>query len=81
MCQYFSKTEDQCSQAMKQAAMKEALQNNIYHHDSMKAIARAYLSNQECSVQEAVNHIFPELRPRRIFPVVCFVNIILEERI
>ena len=29
MCQYFSKTEDQCSQAMKQAS-KEAFENNIY---------------------------------------------------
>ena len=29
MCQYFSKTEDQCSQAMKQAA-KEAFENNMH---------------------------------------------------
>ena len=39
---------------MKQAA-KEAYENNIMHnHDTMKTIARAYLSNRECSVQEAV---------------------------
>ena len=38
MCQYFSKTEDRCSQAMKQAA-KEAFKNNMYHHDTMKTIA------------------------------------------
>ena len=73
MCQYFSKTEDQCSQTMKQTA-KEAFENNMHHHDTMKTIAKAYLSNRECSVQEAVYHILPELKLRRIFPAVYFVN-------
>ena len=59
---------------MKQAA-KEAFKNNMHHCDTMKAIAKAYLSNRECSVQEAVYHILPELKLRRIFPVVYFVNI------
>ena len=56
VCQYFSKTEDRCSQDMKQAA-KEAFENNMPHHDTMKTIEtidKAYLSNRECSVQEAV---------------------------
>ena len=44
LCQYFPKTEDQCSQAMKQAA-KEAFENNMHHHDTMKTIAKAYFSN------------------------------------
>ena len=44
MCQYFSKTEDQCSQAMKQASMG-AFENNMSHHVTMKIIAIAYLSN------------------------------------
>ena len=65
MCQYFSKTED--SQAMKQAA-KEVFKNNIHRHDAMKTITRAYLSNPECSVQEEVYHILPELNLKRIFP-------------
>ena len=73
MCQYFSKTEDQCSKAMKQAA-KEGFENNMHHHDTMKAIAKAYLSNLECSVLEPVYHILPELKLRRIFPAVYFVN-------
>ena len=42
---------------MKQAT-KEAFENNIHHHDTMKTIAKAYLGNQECSVQEAVYHIY-----------------------
>ena len=41
MCQCFSKTEDQCSQALQQAA-KEAYENNMHHHDAMKTIAKTY---------------------------------------
>ena len=40
MCQHFSKTEDQCSPTMKQAG-KEALENNMYHNNNMKANAKA----------------------------------------
>ena len=81
MCSYFSKSEDQCSQAMRQAA-KEALENNIGHYQSMKTITRAYLSKRECSVQEAVYHVLPELKLRRVFPAVQFVNTNLpEERV
>ena len=52
MCQYFSKIENPCSQAMKQA-VKEAFQDNMVHHDTMKTFAKAYLSIRGCSVQEA----------------------------
>ena len=41
MCQYFSKTEDQYSQGMKQVA-KEDFENNLHHQDTMKIIAKAY---------------------------------------
>ena len=58
---------------------KEAFENNMLHHDTMKTIARAYLSNHECSVQKAVDHILPELKLRRIFPAVHFVNTNLPE--
>ena len=81
MCQYFSKTEDQCSQVIKQA-VKEAFENHMHYHGIMKTISRAYLSNRDCSVQEAVYHIFPKLKLRRIFPNVYFVNTNLpEERV
>ena len=46
----------------------------MHHHDTMKTIAKAYLSNRECSVQKAVYHILPELKLRRIFPAVYFAN-------
>ena len=78
MCQYFSKNEDQCSQAIKNEA-KKAFENNTHHHDTMKKIAKAYLTNRECSVQKAVYQILPELKLRRIFPAVHFVNTNLSE--
>ena len=73
MFRYFSKTEDQCSQAMKKAG-KETLENNMHKYEIKEIIAKAYLSNHKCSVQEAVYHILPELKRRKIFPAVCFVN-------
>ena len=33
-----------CSQTMKEIA-KEAFENNMHHHDTMKTIAKDYLSN------------------------------------
>ena len=66
---------------MKQAH-KEAFENNMYHHGTMKTIAKSFLSNRQCSVQEAVYHILPVLKLRRIFPAVYFVNTNpLEERV
>ena len=78
MCSYFSKSEDQCSAAMKQAA-KEALDNELGHFDTMKNILQAYTSKRECSVQEAVHHVLPELHLRRVFHSVYFVNTNLPE--
>ena len=68
MCQCFSKIEDLCSQAMKQAA-KEVFENKMHYHGTMKTVARAYLNNRECSV-----YFLSELKLRRIFPAVDFVN-------
>ena len=78
MCSYFSKSEDQCPAAMKQSA-KEALNNELGCFDTMKNILQAYTSKQECSVQEAVYHVLPELHFRRVFPSVYFVNTNLPE--
>ena len=49
MCQFFSKSADQCFQYIKQAA-RGAFKNNILHDDIKKAIVKANLSNRECSV-------------------------------
>ena len=73
MCQYFSKTEDGCTQAMKKTT-KEVFKNKMDHHDTMKTVAKAYLSDRECFLQEAVYPILPELKVSRIFHAVYFVN-------
>ena len=78
MCAYFSKSEDETSQAMKQAA-KEAASANKDKFDVMKSIARAYATRRECSVQEAVYHVMPELWLRKTFPGVVFANSNLPE--
>ena len=67
MCAYLSKTEDSCSNAMKQA-LTESIEKRQNNFDQMQAIAHAYASNQECSVQEAVYHCLPELWLRKVFP-------------
>ena len=58
MCAYFSKAEDETSEAMKQAA-EEALNGNKSEFETMKNIAKAYATKRECSVQEAVYHVLP----------------------
>ena len=72
------KAEDQCSEAMKQAA-KEAIENELDEYQAMKTVLRAYINKRECSVQEAVYHILPELHLRKIFPGVFFANSNLPE--
>ena len=79
MCAYFSKAEDKTSETMKQAA-KEALSASKTEFEIMKAIAKAYSTKRECSVQEAVYHILPELWLREIFPKVIFFNSNMPEK-
>ena len=60
MCSYLSKQEDECSQAMKQA-FKESQERGAESYEQMKSVAHAYLSKRECSIQEAVHKVMPEL--------------------
>ena len=53
ICKYFWKAEDQ---VMKQAA-ENAFENNMNNYETMKTIAKFYLSNGECSVQDTIYHI------------------------
>ena len=41
---------------MKQAA-ENAFENNMNNYETMKTIAKFYLSNGECSVQDTIYHI------------------------
>lgn len=79
MCAYFSKSEDESSEAMRQAA-KEAVNSNLSSYQQMKSIARAYITKRECSVQEAVYHIMPELWLRKTYPGVSFVKTNLPDK-
>ena len=63
---FFSKADDQKSEAIKQAA-KEALNANKTEFETMKAVAKAYSTKRECSVQEAVYHILPEYFQKYFF--------------
>ena len=47
----------------------KSFQNNKGCHQSMKT-TKFYINEQECSVQEAVYQILPELKLRRVFQVV-----------
>ena len=78
MCKYLSKSKDECSKAMKQA-LSEATDNNLNKFEQMLTIAKAYSSRRECSVQEAVYHVMPELWLRKTFPKVIFANSNLPE--
>ena len=46
----------------------------------MKSVAHAYSSKRECSLQEAVYHIMPELWLGKVFPAVVNVNSNLPEK-
>ena len=79
MCAYFSKVQDETSEAMKQAA-KAALNGNKLHYENMKAIDRAHAAKMECFVQEAACLVIPELWLRKIFLKVIFLNTKLPEK-
>ena len=51
---------------------QEVVENNMHHHGNMRSVTEAYLSNRECSVQEAVYCFLP------VFFQLCFL---LEERV
>ena len=78
MCAYFSKSEDETSEAMKQAA-KEAFKSNKTNIEQMRSVARVYATKRQCSVQEAVYILMPELWLRKTFPGVIFANSNLPE--
>ena len=60
MCAYFSKAENETSESLKQAA-REANKLGNTEKEKMRAVARAYSTKRECSVQEAVYLVMPEL--------------------
>ena len=55
-------------------AAKTSKELNYSKFEQMKSIARAYTTKRECSVQECVYLILPELWLRKTFPKVEFAN-------
>ena len=78
MCAYLSKSEDECSQA-RHHAIRQAFEERLDKYEQMRAIAHAYTTKRECSIQEAVYNTMPELWLRKIFPAVIFANSNLPE--
>ena len=60
--------------------MKISIENIENSYEQMKAIAQAYASNRECSVQETVCHCLPELFLRKVFPGVMYANTNISEK-
>ena len=77
-CAYFSKSENETLETMKQA-VKEAFKSNKNNIEQMRSVARAYATKRECSVQEAVYILMSELWLRKTFPDVIFANSNLPE--
>ncbi|XP_066911767.1 uncharacterized protein [Clytia hemisphaerica] len=78
MCAYFSKNETSSSNAMKEA-LAECKELEKDKFETMQKLAQAYSDNRECSVQEAVYQLMPELWLRKGYPQVMFVNTHLPE--
>ena len=79
MCAYISKSEDESSEAMKQAA-RETYESGKPAFERMKSVARAYRTHQEMFVQEALTIALPELWLRKTCPTVVFANSNLPEK-
>ena len=79
MCSYFSKIETESSLATKKVA-GESKNLNLSFHERMKKQALAFLSHRQCSLQEVVFQLMPELWLRKTFPASVFANTNLPER-
>ena len=77
MCSYFSKCETESSVAIKKAVEES---QNLNFKERMKKVALAFLSHRQCSVQEAVYQLLPELWLRKTFPAVTFANTNLPDK-
>ena len=77
MCSYFSKTETESSVAMKKAAEES---KDLNFEDRMRKLALAFLSHRQCSLQEAVYQVLPELWLRKCYPGIVFANTSLPEK-
>ena len=64
MCSYFSKCEIESSISIKNAANES---ENLYYQGKIKKLAIPFLTHRQCSLQEAVYQLMPELWLREHF--------------
>ena len=77
MCAYLSKSESECSVALKQAVQSSssgAFEKELDNYEQTKSVANAYINKRECSIQEFIYHILPGQWLRKTFPNVIFAN-------
>ena len=53
MSAYLSKSESECSVAMKQA-VQDAFKREFDNYQQMKSVANAYINKRECSIQKCL---------------------------
>ena len=58
MCAYMSKSESECSLAMKQA-FRDAFEKELNSYEEMKLVANACINKKECDIYECDYHILP----------------------
>ena len=78
-CAYLSKSESECSVAMKQA-VQYAFEKELDNHEQIKSVANIYINKRECSIQECVYEILPGQWLRKTIPGVIFANSNLPEK-
>ena len=64
---------------MKQA-LKESLEKGAGSYEQMKSVAYGYSSKRECSLQEAVYQVIPELWLRKFFSGALYENSNIPEK-
>ena len=80
MWAYLSKSENECSVAMKQA-VRDAIEKEISNYEYMKSAANPYINKRECSIQECVYHILPGQWLGKKFPTVNLLTIICQKNV
>ena len=73
MCAYMSKSESECSLAMKQA-FRDAFEKELNSYEEMKLVANACINKKECDIYECDYHILPGQWLRKRFRGRIFAN-------
>ena len=79
MWAYLSKSEKECSVAMKQA-VRDAFEKELNNYEQMKSVANAYINKRQCSTPGCVYHILPGQWQRKRFAGVLFANSNIPEK-